>query len=189
MGRSEAEDARLTELALAAGSGDHQALEGFVQGTQRDVWRFVAHLSGPRQADDLTQETYLRALKSVRRFAGRSSARTWLLSIARRVVVDQVRSERARPRTDARADWVDTADRAHADSARAGFEEVVELNMLLDGLSEKRREALLLTQMLGLSYEETAEVCGCAIGTVRSRVARAREELLGHTAQRSEGAG
>lgn len=189
MSHSEVEDARLTELALAAKTGDRGALESFIASTQRDVWRFIAHLSSVRYADDLTQETYLRALKSIRRFAGRSSARTWLLSIARRVVVDQIRHERARPRTAAWADWADTFEGEPAAGVGAGFEDIVELNLMLEGLDDKRREALLLTQVFGLSYEETAAVCGCAIGTVRSRVARARNELLNRDAQRSEGAG
>lgn len=189
MSHSKAEDARLTELALAAKAGDRRALERFIAGTQRDVWRFIAHLCSVRQADDLAQETYLRALKSIRRFAGRSSARTWLLSIARRVVVDQIRHERARPRTAAWADWADTAEGEQATASAVGFEDVVELNLMLESLDDNRREALLLTQVLGLSYEETAEVCGCAIGTVRSRVARARDELLDRGVQRSEGAG
>ncbi|MEV6227807.1 sigma-70 family RNA polymerase sigma factor [Saccharopolyspora shandongensis] len=187
MSRSEAEDARLTKLALAARSGDRGALERFIQGTQRDVWRFIAHLAGIHHADDLTQETYLRTLKSIRRFSGRSSARTWLLSIARRVVVDQIRYERSRPRTDSGVDWATAADQARGGNQR--FESIVELNILLDELDDERREALLLTQVLGLSYQETAEICGCALGTVRSRVARAREQLLEKTAQQSEGTG
>ena len=185
MSHSEAEDARLTTLALAAGSGDRRALEGFIRGTQRDVWRYVAHLATIQQADDLAQETYLRALKSIRRFSGRASARVWLLSIARRVVVDQVRYERSRPRTASGVDWIDAADRAQAASPSAGFEEVVELNVMLAGLDDDRREALLLTQVLGLSYQQVAEVCGCPVGTVRSRVARARDDLLDQRAERA----
>ena len=67
MGRPEGEDARVTELALAAGAGDRRALELFVRATQRDVWRFVAHLADPGSADDLAQETYARALRSLDR--------------------------------------------------------------------------------------------------------------------------
>ena len=74
-------------------------MEQFIEATQRDVWRTIAYLADPGIADDLTQETYLRALGALPRFAGRSTARTWLLSIARRVVVDQVRRNQARPRT------------------------------------------------------------------------------------------
>ena len=54
----------------------------------------------------------------------------------------------------------------------------MEIRILLDALDPKRSEALVLTQVLGLSYAEAAEVCGCPIGTIRSRVARARDDLL-----------
>ncbi|HEX3791647.1 MAG TPA: RNA polymerase sigma factor SigC [Pseudonocardiaceae bacterium] len=182
------EDARITALALAAGTGDRAALDAFIRATQRDVWRFIAHLADVGSADDLAQETYLRAIPSLRRFAARSSARTWLLSIARRVVVDQVRSALARPRLAPGSDWVEAADAATArQRAAAGFEDVVELNLLLDGLDQDRREALVLTQVLGLPYAEVAEVCGCPIGTVRSRVARARDDLQTAVRERRSG--
>ncbi len=169
----------LTTLALAAGTGDRVALDRFVRASQREVWRLVAHLAGVGLADDLTQETYLRAIPSLARFAGRSTARTWLLSIARRVVVDHIRAARSRPRTTRSVDWTEAADRRQADAHRAaaGFEDVVELNLLLDELDAERREALVLTQVLGLRYAEAAEICGCPVGTIRSRVARAREDL------------
>ena len=183
----EGDDERVTQWALDAGAGDRAALERFIRATQRDVWRFVAHLSDVRSADDLAQETYLRALGSLHRFAARSSARTWLLSIARRVVVDQVRAAVVRPRTTPGVDWVAEADAARSRSTAAGFEDVVELNLLLDGLAEDRREALVLTQVLGLSYAEAAEVCDCPVGTIRSRVARARDDLLELTEQRDTG--
>ncbi|MGA5535836.1 sigma-70 family RNA polymerase sigma factor [Mycolicibacterium nivoides] len=140
----------VTRLAFAAGRGDSAALEQFIRATQTDVWRTVAYLGDSGSADDLTQETFMRAITALPRFSGRSSARTWLLSIARRVVVDQV----------------------------GGFEKMVEIRLLLDGLDPDRRHALLLTQVLGLSYAEAAEVCGCPVGTIRSRVARAREDLI-----------
>jgi len=174
--RSGEDDDRVTELALAAGRGDRRCLEAWVRATQADVWRFLAHLTDTAAADDLTQETYLRAFGSLRRFAGRSSSRTWLLSIARRVVVDQLRSAGARPKI-ADADWETAVERARTPAA-AGFEDLVELRLLLDGLDTERREVLILTQVLGLSYAEAADVCGCPVGTVRSRVARAREDLL-----------
>lgn len=168
------DDDRVTELALAAGRGDRRALAEFIGLTQRDVWRTVAFLADPGSADDLTQETFLRVIGALPRFAGRSSARTWLLSIARRVVVDQIRRNQARPRS---APGVDVE--ALLDSrAAVRFEDVIEIRMLLDGLDADRRDALVLTQVLGLSYAEAAEVCGCPVGTIRSRVARAREDLI-----------
>lgn len=164
-----------TGLALAAGQGDRAALDQFIRATERDVWRTLAFLADPGSADDLTQETYLRAIGALPRFAGRSSARTWLLSIARRVVVDQIRRNQARPRTTSQVNVDGLLD---TPSTTARFEDIVEIRILLDGLSPERRDALVLTQVLGLSYDEAAEVCGCPLGTIRSRVARARDDLI-----------
>lgn len=167
---------RVTALALAAGRGDRRALEEFIALTQRDVWRTVAFLADPGSADDLTQETFLRVIGALPRFAGRSSARTWLLSIARRVVVDQIRRNQARPRS---ASGTDVETLLDTRAAGARFEDVIEIRMLLDGLDADRRDALILTQVMGLSYAEAADVCGCPVGTIRSRVARARDDLIG----------
>ena len=169
------DDDRITHLAVSAGQGDRAALSEFIRATQRDVWRMVAYLAHPASADDLTQETFLRAIGSLSRFTGRSTARTWLLSIARRVVVDQIRYNTSRPRATYVADLDDAVGRGRRSSR---IEDIVEIRILLDGLGEERREALILTQILGLSYAEAAGVCGCPIGTIRSRVARAREDLL-----------
>ena len=169
-------DVVATALALAAGRGDRRALEDFVRVTQRDVWRYLAHLRDGQRADDLTQETYLRAIRSLPSFAGRSSARTWLLSIARKVAIDELRASAVRPRSSGHADWVAEADRAAPPTNRD--DGLVELQLLLDELHPDRRDALVLTQIVGLSYAEAADVLGCKIGTVRSRVARARDDLV-----------
>lgn len=165
-------DDALTEWALAAGRGDRAALAAFVRATQRDVLRFVTHLAGPGDAEDLAQETYVRALRSISTFSGRASARSWLLSVARHTCADAVRTARRRPRCNPVTDW-DTAV-----AACAGSEEAVALRALVAALDPARREAFVLTQVLGLGYAEAAEVCGCPVGTIRSRVARAREELV-----------
>lgn len=164
----------VTELALAAGRGDRAALSEFIRTTQADVWRFSAHAAGRGVADDLTQETFLRVLEALPAFEGRSSARTWLLAIARRVVVDRIRHELARPRLSS-MDWDTALDdhRTHPDPS-----EGLGVTSLLARLDPDRREALVLTQVMGFSYAETAAICGCPIGTVRSRVARARAALI-----------
>lgn len=170
-------DAQVTAWALAAGSGDDDAARRFVEATHGDVRRFVTHLTADLPgADDLTQETYLRALSSLPRFAGRSSARTWLLSIARRVVVDRYRYDAARPKLSGHADWQEAAERRQP-TGLPGFEEGVALLDLVRVLERERREAFVLTQMLGLPYADVAARAGCPVGTVRSRVARAREDL------------
>src|SRR5436309_16134120 len=89
------DDDEITSAGLGARRGDTSAASAFVRAAQADVWRLCAHLGSVQSADDLTQETYARAFGSLHRFLGRSSARTWLLSIARRVCADNVRSAQA----------------------------------------------------------------------------------------------
>jgi RNA polymerase sigma-70 factor, ECF subfamily len=169
------DDEAVTELALAAALGNARALEAFIKATQQDVWRFVTYLSDAGTADDLTQETYLRAIGSIERFSGRSTARTWLLAIARRVVADHIRHAQSRPRT---APGADPEHVLSGNRHTRGFEDLVEVTTMIASLNTEQREALLLTQLLGLPYADAAAVCGCPVGTIRSRVARARDALL-----------
>jgi RNA polymerase sigma-70 factor, ECF subfamily len=177
MGDPRNDDAATTRLALAAGAGNREALATFVRVTQRDVYRFLSHLCARDEAEDLTQETYLRALRALPTFAGRSSARTWLLAIARRVAADQIRRNSARPRTTTVEDW-DAVVAASPAQRRSGFDEGILLRELIAALEIDRRDAFVLTQILGLDYVAAAEVCSCPVGTIRSRVARAREDLV-----------
>ncbi|MEU9164541.1 sigma-70 family RNA polymerase sigma factor [Streptomyces sp. NPDC048424] len=171
-------DAAVTRLALDARDGDPAKADRFVRALHRDVWRYVAYLSADTQAaDDLTQDVFLRALAALPRFEGRSSARTWLLSIARRTVVDSLRHAAARPRLSDRYDWQTAAEQTQPHDV-PGFDEGVALAELLATIPSERREAFVLTQLLGLPYADAAEAIGCPIGTVRSRVARARTSLI-----------
>lgn len=171
-------DEAITAWALAARGGDAEAVERFVRALHRDVQRYVAHLcADPQAVDDLAQDTFLRALGSLHRFQGRSSARAWLLSIARRAVVDSYRYASARPRLSDVADWQLAVERAQPCDL-PGFDDGIALLDLLASLPDDRREAFVLTQLLGLPYAEAAEVSDCPIGTVRSRVARARATLI-----------
>ena len=166
----------LAEATADAATGDPLAAAALVRATQSDVWRLCAALGDRQSADDLTQETYLRAFGSLHRFEGRSSVRTWLLTIARRVCADAVRSRRRRPIT-----LVPDHGDLEALGRPAGADGVVEsatVTDLLARLDTDRREAFVLTQLLGLPYAEAAEVAGCPVGTIRSRVARARADLV-----------
>lgn len=175
----------LTTLALAAGAGDRVAVTAFVRRTQPEVWRACARLGDHDAADDLTQEVYLRALPALERFRGDSSARTWLLQITRHVCADHVR--RATRRRAGLARLVARADRTDAvEPARTGE---LELDEAIASLTQDRREAFVLTQVSGLSYVEAAEVCGVPVGTIRSRVARARADLLDHLADEDAATG
>ncbi|MEU5596931.1 sigma-70 family RNA polymerase sigma factor [Streptomyces sp. NPDC020298] len=171
-------DDSITAWALAARAGDPDAVEHFVRALHRDVQRYVAHLCGdPQAVDDLAQDTFLRALGSLHRFEGRSSARAWLLSIARRAVIDSYRYAAARPRMSHAPDWQLAVELAQPLDL-PGFDDGIALLDLLAALPDERREAFVLTQLLGLPYAEAAEVSDCPVGTVRSRVARARTMLM-----------
>jgi len=168
----------LERIAADAAGGDPLAAAALVRATQSDVWRLCAALGDHGSADDLTQETYLRAFGSLHRFEHRSSVRTWLLAIARRVCADAVRSRRRRRLTLVR----DGADLEALSAARGRPADTVAegatVTDLLSRLAPDRREAFVLTQLLGLPYAEAAEVAGCPVGTIRSRVARARADLV-----------
>jgi len=159
----------VTGLALAAGKGDRLALHGFVRATQAEVWRLCAHLASRDEADDLVQETYVRAMRALPSFRAEASARTWLLAIARRAVYDSYRSGRRRRLLKERV-------RTASPAPDPGGE--VSVRLAISALEPGRRAAFVSTQLLGLSYEEAAEVCDCPVGTIRSRVARARQDLI-----------
>jgi RNA polymerase sigma-70 factor, ECF subfamily len=141
----------LTSLARAAGRGDRDALAGLVRRTQGEVWRFCAHLVDPAAADDLTQETYLRAIPALRRFRGDAPVRAWLLTIARRACAAEI---------DARSRDRQLSARLAAESA-AGLPSSVPdpgnqtaAGLLLAALDPDRRTAFVLTQLIGCSYAE-----------------------------------
>jgi RNA polymerase sigma-70 factor (ECF subfamily) len=158
--------ADLEELALDAGRGDRDAFERLVQLAQAPVWRYAYHLTRSRElADEAAQETWLRAIRALPRFRGDSAVVTWLLTIVRRVVADLLDAmKREQPYVAPPPPQPGT-----------GF---VDVQLALQGLPRPLRETLVLTQVLGMSYAETAAITGTKVGTVRSRVFRARSTLV-----------
>jgi RNA polymerase sigma-70 factor (ECF subfamily) len=164
----------LTRLALIARTGDHRALDQLVEGTYELVWRFCARIVDQQSADDLAQESFLRAVAALPAFRADASVRTWILSIARNVCMDELRSRSRQRRRDA-----SLANDAH--TSRGGppnADGQVVMTDLLARLTPERRESFVLTHLLGFSYQATADVCARPIGTIRSQVARARMDLL-----------
>jgi RNA polymerase sigma-70 factor (ECF subfamily) len=163
---------RLTAHLLAARDGDDAALTAAIRTAQPDVRRFLRLLVDDADLEDVVQDTFIRAYQSLGRFRAESSGRTWLLAIARRAAADatrrRVRQRRARER----------AERLAADATAPDPSDEHALRDLVAGLDRERREAFVLTQVVGCPYLEAAEICGVPVGTIRSRVARAREELL-----------
>src|SRR5262245_215487 len=158
----------LTADLLAARAGDRRALTTAIAASQADVWRLCAHLVGREGADDATQDTYMRAVRALPAFRGEATGRTWLLAIARRACADGIRRRVRRRRRDRDERSVVTSD---------AFDRV-RVDGLIARLEGPQREAFVCTQVLGLSYEETAQICAVPIGTIRSRVARARASLV-----------
>ena len=126
------------------------------------------------EADDLVQETLMRALASIHQFRPGSSMKSWLFTIMRNAFYTKVRIEAReapgaaecvsrRPAADATQEW----------SARGR-----EMERAIRRLPEQQREVLVLVGVLGVSYDEAARICGCAMGTVKSRLNRARLRLL-----------
>ena len=169
------DDARITDLALRARDGDRDAAREFVVATQTQVWRLLVHLADAAVAEELAQETFERAFGALRRYRAEAPARSWLLAIARRVAADHLRRRARRPVSPAP---ITPDDRPWGVPPGADVAENVALHDAVAALAPDRREAFVLTQVVGLSYEQAAEVCGCPVGTIRSRVARARGDLL-----------
>lgn len=159
----------LTNLLVAAREGDRLALGAFIRSTQAEVWRLARHLVGPEDADDVAQEVFVRAWRALPRYRGEATARTWLLSIARRTCADAVRKRSRARRLRTRLEQQPVAWATSAGN---------DLDGLVASLPPERREAFVLTQVVGCSYEEAAAIADVPVGTIRSRVARAREALV-----------
>jgi RNA polymerase sigma-70 factor, ECF subfamily len=169
------DDIAVTRAAERARDGDRSAAGEFVRLTQDQVWRLLVHLADRGVAQDLAQETYERAFGALPRYRGDAPARAWLLSIARRVAADHLRLRARRPVVPVAI----TEDDQPWGRPRSGdVSERVALEAALAALDPDRREAFVLTQVVGLGYAEAAVVCECPIGTIRSRVARARVDLV-----------
>src|SRR5579875_3527994 len=163
----------LNRLARDAQAGDDHALSALVEAVYEPIWRLCAALVDAHSADDLAQEAVLRAVRSLHNYRGDSTARAWLLSVARHTCIDEIRARTRRRRRD------ESLLHSSAESPTGGdASENTVVADLVHRLEPDRRAAFTLTQILGLTYNEAALVCDCPPGTIRSRVARARTDLL-----------
>jgi RNA polymerase sigma-70 factor, ECF subfamily len=163
-------EVQLAALVDAAREGDDVAVRELVRLTQPAVWRLCSSLGSSGDEEDLVQDTYLRAFRSLATYRGEAPVTSWLLSIARRVCADHVRG-RVRQRRLFGALTQTAGDPRAAAPGNATHD-------LLDAIDPDRREAFVLTQVAGLTYDEAALVLDCPVGTIRSRVARARADLV-----------
>lgn len=161
------EERGLDQLLADARRGNRRAFASFIAETSPEVFALCSRVLGPRDAEDALQETYLALWRSLASFRGDSSARTWLFVIARRTTYRLLRK---------RERWSALASAAPLRASEVPGE-TLEIEDAISRLPLDQRTAIVLTQLLGFSYEETGVICDCPLGTVRSRVARARAAL------------
>jgi RNA polymerase sigma-70 factor (ECF subfamily) len=125
------------------------------------------------RADDLVQETLLRALANIDSFQPGSNLPAWLFTILRNLFRSDYRKRR-REVEDAEGNYAKTLKTQPSQNAHLEFEE---FRGALEKLPQDQREALILVGASGFSYEDAASICGCAVGTIKSRVNRARSKL------------
>lgn len=167
------------DLIQQAAAGNRQAFAELVRDHQSRVFNFIRRLLGSAdEAADLTQETFIRAYQALPRWRPEARFQTWLLQIARNAALDALRQRqrRADEPLELHAEPVDPAPSPlrQLQSAR----HMVLLERLLARLPREQREILLLREVEGLSYDELASILKINGGTVKSRLARAREALL-----------
>ena len=177
---------REAALIQRCAEGDDQACAELVGEHQRMVVQLALNLLGdPDEALDLSQEVFLRVFRTLQHFRGQSSLRTWIYRIA----VNQARNRHRFWRRRHRADQVSldqhiaahgelVADREPTpDRIFAQKQLAIRLQQALDALPFDQRTAIVLREIDGLSYEEIAFSLGVAVGTVKSRLTRARQML------------
>ena len=161
-------------------AGDVRALSACYAAYGPRVWRLALGLLGsPAEADDATQEVFLRVLEKARTFEARSSFSTWIHRLAVNHCKNRRSSERARG---ARHESLEGGGPACPGSgpldAAATSDERERLLVVLARLPDDQRSILVLREVEGLAYREIAEALGIPVGTVMSRLARARERLV-----------
>lgn len=145
--------------------GDERAATAIVERHATAIARFVSTL-GERETDEVVQDTFVRAFSSFDSFRGDSSLRTWLFTIARRLVLDRRRAQRRRPATEP-IDDVELASGFTALDSIVAAEAEGQVREAVERLSPTQREVFTLRVGEGLSYKEIAEVVGTTEGAAR----------------------
>jgi len=181
-------DAMLVERTVA---GDQKAFELLVIKYQRRIQRLIGRMV--RDVDlieDIAQETFIRAYRALAQFRGEAQFYTWLYRIAvntaKKALMDLKRNPTVSENSFKLGDDDETSQleneltSSETPEAVLASKEIAEMvNAAMDALPEELRQAITLREIEGLSYEEIAEAMSCPIGTVRSRIFRAREAISG----------
>ncbi|UGQ44592.1 RNA polymerase sigma factor RpoE [Massilia endophytica] len=167
-------------------AGERQAFDLLVSKYQRRLMRLVSRIvHDPAEAEDVVQETFIKAFRALRHFRGDSAFYTWLYRIGINTAKNFLVNQGRRPPTSTEADLEAAAqgegeplrDINTPESVLASKQIAATVNEAMDALPLDLRTAIVLREIEGLSYEEISAIMGCPIGTVRSRIFRAREVI------------
>ncbi len=186
-----AEQAHLANLAATCLQGDARAWELLVRREQRRVYGLCYRFTGSStEAEDLTQETFLKVYRNLASFdPGRASFSVWLTALTRNLLVDHYRRSRLERATDSLDEPMSGEEEGPTRGDRladhrsgqerhvAGLELRAKVQAALAKVSPELREAVILRDLQDLDYREIAEVLGIPQGTVKSRISRGRAEL------------
>ena len=171
------------QLVVRAQRGDTRAFDLLVLKYQGRIATLVARfVNDAAEVEDVTQEAFIKAFRALPKFRGESAFYTWLYRIASNAAKNYLVARGRRPATTADvqdAEYYEEGDALREietpENAYFGSELAKTVQTALEGLPEELRAALSLREFDGLSYEEIADVMACPVGTVRSRIFRARE--------------
>ncbi len=175
------------QLVLRVQRGDKRAFELLVVKYQRKVFRLLSRLiRDPAEIEDVAQEAFIKAYRALPNFRGDSAFYTWLYRIAINTAKNYLvaQGRRAPTSTDTEVEDAENMDDGEQlrdvdtpDSMLLSKQVGEAVNRAIERLPEELRTAIVLRELEGLSYEEIAEAMNCPIGTVRSRIFRAREAI------------
>ena len=175
------------ELVARVQRGDKRAYDLLVLKYQRKIMRLLSRMiREPSEAEDVAQEAFIKAYRALPQFRGDSAFYTWLYRIAINTARNWQASSQRRPMSssivsnedDETFDQIDNlTDISTPESVLASRQVISTVNEAIDALPEELRTAIVLREIEGMSYEDIAQAMGCPIGTVRSRIFRAREAI------------
>ena len=177
------------EVIARARAGDVRAFESMVRAYQADVFRFAYHLTRSRAtAEDVTQEAFLKAFRALDSFKGQAKFTSWLLRIVRNCSVDAYRKTHRESPTDLHDEGSPARGPERA-SPIAASEERARIHEAIRRLPQNLREPFVVIEILGFNYQEASVILDTRIGTIKSRMHRARAALVASLTERAEAVG
>lgn len=173
------------QLVQRAQRGDLRAFDLLVLKYQGRIGALVSrYIADAGEVEDVTQEAFIKAYRALSKFRGDSAFYTWLYRIAANAAKNHLVAKGRRPGADATIEDAEAFDdgglvseTGSPEAMAMGDELALVVEQALQSLPEELRAALTLRELEGLSYDDIAEVLGCPVGTVRSRIFRAREAI------------